>query len=247
MKQTVFYPAGDNPALLFASRRLQDFGCAVAAAPSMAVTHLLLGVPCRDTDEQLEAILAALPETVTVVGGNLDRPLLSGYKKLDLLQDESYLARNAAITADCALQVARSQLPVVLEGCSALILGWGRIGKLLARLLRANGAAVTVAARKEQDLAMLRALGYGAESIGSLKYSLRKHRLILNTVPYPVLNQEQLAHCRRDCVKIELASAPGIQGEDVVQARGLPGKMAPESAGALIASSIIRLILEQED
>ena len=126
------------------------------------------------------------------------------------------------------------------------VLGWGRIGKCLAQLLKASGAYVTVAARKETDLAMLQALGYEAEQIETLRYGLVKYRLIFNTVPYPVLDQEQASHCSNDCVKIELASRPGIVGDDVIQARGLPGKMAPESAGLLIAKSVIRQIAHKE-
>lgn len=248
MNGILFYPAGDSPALRFAIRQLRDLGYAVTDIPSKDVSHLLLSVPSFDDSgnlrggENLEYLLSQLPKTVTVVGGNLDHPLLKGYSTVDLLQDPQYLAENAAITADCALQVARSHLPVVLQGCQVLILGWGRIGKCLAKLLKAIGAHVSVAARKETDLAMLQALGYEAEQIENLRYGLVKYRLVFNTVPYPVLDQEQAGHCSSDCVKIELASRPGIVGEDVIQARGLPGKIAPESAGLLIAKSVIRQI-----
>jgi dipicolinate synthase subunit A len=252
MNGILFYPAGDSPALTFAIRRLRDLGYAVADHPATDVTHLLLGVPSFDDagnlrgGGDLNAVLSQLPKNVTVIGGNLQHPLLERYATMDLLQDAWYLAQNAAITADCALQVARSHLPVVLQGCPVLILGWGRIGKCLSKLLKASGAYVTVAARKETDLAMLQALGYEAEQIEKLRYGLVKYRLIFNTVPYPVLDQEQAGHCSSDCIKIELASRPGIVGEDVIQARGLPGKMAPESAGLLIAKSVIRQIAHKE-
>ena len=176
----------------------------------------------------------------------MHHPLLEGYTTIDLLEDARYLAQNAAITADCALQVARNHLPVVLQGCPVLILGWGRIGKNLAKLLQASGAHVTVAARKETDLAMLQALGYEAEQMEKLRFGLVRYRLIFNTVPHLVLDPEQVCHCRPDCVKIELASRPGIAGQDVISARGLPGKMAPESAGLLIAKSVIRQIAHKE-
>lgn len=47
-------------------------------------------------------------------------------------------------------------------------------------------------------------------------------------------------------MKIDLASKPGIGGTDVLWARGLPGKFAPESAGKLIAQTILRLLKEEE-
>jgi hypothetical protein len=50
------------------------------------------------------------------------------------------------------------------------------------------------------------------------------------------------ATCKEDCLKIDLASHRGIEGEDVIWARGLPGKDAPESSGKLIVKTAIRLI-----
>lgn len=252
MNGIVFYPAGTSTALTYAAERLQERGCNVADTPSEAVTHLLLPVPSFDNQGNirgggdLRAVLTALPETVTVVGGNLQHPLLEGYSTVDLLQDPIYLAENAAITADCAIQIARSHLPVVLAGCSVLVLGWGRIGKCLAQMLKAAGAEVTVAARKESDIAMLQALGYRAEPIAKLHYSLIRYRLIFNTVPSVVLKEDQRRHCRTDCVNIDLASGIGIEGDDVIRARGLPGKDAPESSGLLIAKTVMRLTAGRE-
>jgi hypothetical protein len=47
--------------------------------------------------------------------------------------------------------------------------------------------------------------------------------------------------CREDCVKIELASKDGMEGDDIIIARGLPGIHLPESSGELIAETFLRL------
>jgi hypothetical protein len=47
-------------------------------------------------------------------------------------------------------------------------------------------------------------------------------------------------------VKIELASSPGLEGDDVIEALGLPGKYAPETSGKLIARTILRLCAGKE-
>ena len=253
MNSIVFYAATESPVLRFATRRLQDLGYTIAKEPDERATHLLLGVPSFDDSGtlrgggDLEALLAQLPKTVTIIGGNLRHPILETYRVIDLLEDPYYLAQNAAITAHCAIQVAQEHLPVVLSQCPTLILGWGRIGKCLAQLMKANGAPVTVAARKETDLALLQALGYEAEQIEKLRFGLVKYRLIFNTVPHIVLDREKLSHCAPDCTKIELASYPGIEGDDVISARGLPGKLAPETTGLWMAKSILRLIANRED
>ncbi len=251
MNGIVFYPAGNSPAISVALQRLEELGCRITDIPDSSVTHLLLPVPSFDLEGALQDggelgdILATLPDDICVIGGNLRHPLLEGYETLDLLQDDVYLAQNAAITADCSVKFARDNLPVVLSGCPVLVLGWGRIGKCLAQMLKDAGAEVTVAARKPADLAILQALGYRAENIHSLNRCLMQYRLIMNTIPSAILTAERLSHCQPDCIKIELASRPGLIGKDVLPALGLPAKFAPESSGHLIARSILRLLSER--
>ena len=138
------------------------------------------------------------------------------------------------------------ELPVTLRSCRVLIIGWGRIAKCLAALLWALEADVTVAARREADRAMACALGYRTETIADLDNTLNDYRLIFNTVPAPVLTEQQIEHCRQGCLRIDLASAEGIAGRHKIWARGLPGKDAPESSGALIAKTVIRLLERKE-
>ncbi|MBE6976737.1 MAG: hypothetical protein E7439_06060 [Ruminococcaceae bacterium] len=245
MNGITFYAFGSSPALMFAMKRLEQLGIAVTDKPGSDVTHCLLPIPTVCTPE-LESMLKQLPASVTLIGGNLPAELTEDYSTIDLLQDPQHLAENAAITADCAMLRVRSCMPTTFRDTSALVLGWGRIGKCLAHLLRQAGADVTVAARKESDIAMIQALGYRAEDIRKLHYGLLRYRVIFNTVPVPVITKQQAAHCRKDCILIDLASSPGIEGENVIVARGLPGKDAPESAGRLMARTIIRLLLGRE-
>lgn len=252
MNNAIIYTAGNTGALRFARQQLYDRGVTLAETPAPDVTHLLLPVPSFEADGRikgggvLEHILADLPEKITVIGGNLQHPALAGYKTIDLLQDAQYLAQNAAITADCAIRIAAANLPVVFSQCPVLIVGWGRIGKCLAAQLQAMDAKVTVAARKEPDRAILRALGFCTEDPAHFGHSLMRYRVIFNTVPFPVLNKTQLVHCQPECVLIDLASKAGIDSNNVIWARGLPGKDAPESSGSLITKTVIRLLTGRE-
>lgn len=246
MKQRLFFTAGGYAALSCAAEELEKRGVSIAGVPSMDVTHLLLPVPCKMETGKLLALLAQLPKDVTVLGGNLSREELVGYRCMDLLQDERYLAENAMITAHCAIRVAAERMNVTWQSCPVLILGWGRIGKCLGQLLKALDAEVSIAARKESDRAMITALGCEAEDIGQLSYILKRYRVIFNTVPNPVLCDEQIAHCRKDCVRIELASRPGMPPEGAVSALGLPGRLTPESSGRLIARTVLRLCARKE-
>ena len=84
---------------------------------------------------------------------------------------------------------------------------------------------------------MLLALGYGAISTEAI--AAAPYRVIFNTAPQMVL-----PHTPARALKIDLASQPGIGGEDVIWARGLPGKDAPETSGELIARTVIRRLQE---
>jgi len=244
LNDLTFYCAGSSKALYYAAAFLMEEGAVFLPCPDHTVTHLLLPIPSFEADGSikgggdLNTILSQLPKTVTVIGGKLQRPELEAYETLDLLEDHWYLARNASITAHCALELALEKLPVTLEHCPVLVIGWGRIGKCLAKLLGGLGACVTVAARKESRRVMIDALGYRSCPITDAHPE--DYRLIINTVPAMVMPS-----AAGTALKIDLASTPGICGRDIVQARGLPGLLAPESSGALIAQVITQWIKEK--
>ena len=244
MTKPLIYPVGSTEACRFAAGCLAAEKIPLVDHPTPEVTHLMLDVPSFTdmgvlrSGEDIRKILSMLPPDITVIGGNLHDLSLFTYRKLDLLKCPRYLATNAAITADCALRVAAPLLKTTFADTPTLILGWGRIGKCLGQLLKALGTSVTVAARKESDRAMAEALGFEAVDYLNIEGSLSKMGLIFNTVPEPVLSERQLSVCK-NCVKIDLASKPGMEGTDVVIARGLPGRYAPESSGRLIAQTIL--------
>ena len=244
MNNCMIYAAGYTPAMSYCIQRLKQQGFTLVSEPCGEVTHLLLPVPSFAPDGgivgggNLSTLLNLLPKDIVVIGGNLDRPELDYYTTVDLLQDPDYLAMNAQITAHCALELVLDQLPVILDGCPVLVIGWGRIGKCLAKLLQQVGASVTVCARKESDRSILRALGYTA--VQKQEVDLSAYRVIFNTVPtmlFPV--------CPGNALKIDLASRLGLGSEDVIWARGLPGKDAPESSGELIAKTLIPILKKE--
>lgn len=230
-----------SPALEYAADYLASVGLNVTDSPGEEVRHLLLPVPSfLGGSKYITPILAQIPKSVTVSGGNLNHPALYGYQTVDFLQDPYYLADNAAITARCAAGLVKKDW----ADCPVLILGWGRIGKCLGKLLTGEGADVTIAARKDADLAMIHALGYHSVPISEVRQGLPHYRAIFNTVPEMILPD---MNCRPDCVAVELASKPGMFGGSILSARGLPGKYAPEESGRLIAETFIRLSLKKEE
>lgn len=238
MSKFLFSTYGHSPALLHARNALLSWGYDVSPNPWEA-THLILPVPSFDENGMvkgggcLSTLLPQLRGDVTIFGGNLD--FLQG-RKVDFLRDEHYLLENAAITAQCALKYA--QFP---PGAAVLIIGWGRIGKHLAPLLAGLGAEVTVAVRKTATVDAVESCGFRAVLPAAL--TPEEYAVVFNTAPAPVL---EAAQCRPDAQLIDLASVKGIRGDNVIWARGLPGKDAPEISGTLIAKTALRYALEGE-
>ena len=214
-----------------------------ALAGAEAVRAAGGGVPLAD-------ILDAAAPDALVCGGMLgpaeDALRARGLSYFDYAKDEALLLQNAELTAEAALSLLLERLPGPLAGSRILICGFGRIGKLLARKLRALGADVTVSARKPRDLELAHILGYRRVRTGSFADTLAQYDGIVNTVPAPVIGPAQLQFVRRDCALLELASLPGgfcAEAQALpgyCAARGLPGKYAPETAAAIIRRAIFR-------
>ncbi len=175
-----------------------------------------------------------------------------GLRLTDYMEDEALAVENAVPTAEGALAAAMERMSVTLHGAPCLVLGFGRIGKLLSRDLAALGARVSVAARRPESLAWAEALGYAPLHTRRLTGELGGFRAVFNTVPAPVLDAALLRELPRGCVLIELASRPGIDAEaaetlgiTLVKAGGLPGKVAPETAAHALRRALYRIWKEE--
>jgi dipicolinate synthase subunit A len=171
----------------------------------------------------------------------------------DFLEREDFLIFNAIPTAEGALELAISETPVTLYGCNALVIGFGRIGKLLCSRLAAFGAHVTAAARKIEDFSWIDALGYRSVNTLKLDGALHACDVIFNTVPNLVLTSARLRELKPSCAIIDLASAPGGTDFKAAEKLGLrcrwalslPGQCAPESAARTMRLTLERILVER--
>lgn len=158
-----------------------------------------------------------------------------GLRLEDYFLREELAVANAAATAEGAIQVAMERLDRTLLGLDCLVLGFGRIGKLLCHRLQGLGAQVAATARRPEDLAWIRAYGYQALETGALDGKLSAYGVVFNTIPSPVLDESLKAQLPADGLCIDLASLRGIApGENVIWARSLPGRLVPRTAAAAI-------------
>ena len=167
---------------------------------------------------------------------------------VDFLLKKELAALNAITTAEGALKTAIENAPVTIHGSKAMVVGYGNIGKILARYLYALGAKTYVAAKRAESLA--EAFGNGASSvkIEEIGKICGKMDYIFNTVPANIIEPDDAKKIKG--LYIELASSPygtdlgaaGEAGVSIVKAQSLPGKIAPKTTAKYIVQTIYNAI-----
>ncbi len=204
-----------------------------------------------------EELLKRLSPTAVVFAGKVTphlRTLLERYnlKWYDYLNREELAALNAVATAEGTLQILMEELPVTIKNLKVLILGSGRISKVLRRQLVALGAKVTVSARKPSDLAWIGMESCTPVHIKELPRVIDEFDAIVNTVPAKILGEALLQKIPRETLLIDLASKPGgidfdtanKLGLKTIWALSLPGKTAPITSGDIIYQTIQNIMEE---
>lgn len=228
--------------------------------------YIFLPVPCLLPDGYLKApyakqpielknIVAKYPDCKYVLGGcddTVKEAFCGRIKYLDLLEDEAFLVRNALLTAQAAVCAYLKQSFSALCDKQCLVIGFGRIGRLLCRLLNAHGAKVTATARKDGDLEFIRAEGYNALHTRYAADMLKSADVVWNTVPAHVFDAGAFAFLKNGAQYIELASPP--YGTDIEAAKktgacvyleqGLPGRYFPVSAALAMLCVFEREVLD---
>ena len=225
---------------------------------------VLLGLPASDDcginctpGVGIQDFVSALEKDAIVTGGKLSAALKcaleeKGVRYADYLEREEFAVLNAVPTAEGAIEIAMRQMPRTLNKMKCLIVGFGRIGKVLAKMLSGIGADVTCSARKYSDLAWIKAYGYTPVQTGDIAEDVYEYPLIFNTVPHMIFDKSMLKMVRGDALIIDLASKPGgvdfdaakKLGINVIWALSLPGKASPESAGEIIADTVMNIVNE---
>lgn len=267
----------------YACEYLAEWGCDARAFTSFTLdenmracirdaTAIVLPLPC--TNDGVYINMPFLEEKIKIrdiaesagaecllLGGKIPSALRSeldalGKRYVDYYEIETFQIQNALLSAEGAIYYAKQSIDSSFWGARVGILGFGRIGKMLAYLLRSMGARVSVCARRESDISWSRMLGMEAFCIGGEKYfsHIGKQDIIFNTVPYNIITDSVASVILPRTLIIDLASAPYGIGEDVLKKYslnyrrelGIPGRYAPRSAGEILAQAVSSM-LSRED
>lgn len=208
---------------------------------------------------KLEELFSSIPCGTCVLGGMITPELSAlgakyGVVITDYFEREEFKILNAIPTAEGAVALAMEELPCTIFERPCAVIGCGRTGRAISRLLHSMGADVFTFARKQSDLAWIRSCGCRAVHLSALPLLADRFDLIINTAPAQLLCEEILTKLKRDCLVIDISSKPGgvdfetakQLGIRTIWALSLPGKAAPLTAGEIIKDTVINIISELE-
>lgn len=172
---------------------------------------------------------------------------------VDIMKRDDLAILNTIATAEGTIEVAIKNTDKILQGSRVLVLGFGRVGKIVANKFSKLSAIVTCAARKVSDLAWIKAYGYNSLNINDMLYDLNEFDIIINTVPQTIIKERELKHMDSEVLLIDLASAPGgIDGKiaanmglKFIWALALPGRIAPSSSAKFIKDTVYNILEER--
>ncbi len=216
-----------------------------------------INAPLADIRIEAEEVISEASEKIILFAGKTDSKIdelcrNANIKLIDYAEREELLILNSIPTAEGAIEAAMQNTPFTIHGSSCLVIGYGRIGKILSADLHGLGAKVTVTARKHKDIAWIEANGYYSAFTSELAEIAENFDIIFNTVPCKILDFKVLSKTKPDVLIVDLASRPGGVDFDVarelsrkvVWALSLPGKVAPDTAGEIIKNTLVNILEE---
>lgn len=205
-----------------------------------------------------EEHVAALPDHALIYTGVAKPFLLSLCKQHDrkliqVLDRDDVAIYNSIPTAEGALMLAIQNTDITIHGSTCMVLGMGRTGFTIARTLQGIGANVMMGVRRSDQFARAHEMGWKPFLTTDLASMVSGVDLIFNTIPTMIITAQILSRISPKAVIIDLASAPGgtdfrfaeKRGIKALLAPGLPGIVAPRTAGIIMANCICQSVLEE--
>jgi dipicolinate synthase subunit A len=236
---------------------VKDADCIIGPVPCSHDGHTF-NAPLHNASLRAEALFERLQPHQLFLAGVIKPEILRLADEhlvpvVDMLKREELLVRNAIPTAEGALKIAIEETDITLHGNQMLIIGYGRIGKVLASMLRGMGAYVTVAVHKSEAAALAESNGH--RPVFSLESALPYADIIFNTVPSILLNRDNMHLIQKDALIIDLASPPyGVEKNDnrefglrVLYTNSLPGKIAPITTASYMLDTVYHVLSEREN
>lgn len=228
---------------------------------------LILPVPGTNLEGDVETIfsnekvvltadmLKKTPEHCTIYSG-ITNAYLNGITKeanrslIQLFERDDVAIYNSIPTVEGTIMMAIQHTDFTIHGSNIAVLGLGRVGMSVARTFHALGAKIKVGARKSEHLARITEMGLTPFHLNELEKEIKDTDILINTIPLLIVSAKVISKLPAHTLIIDLASKPGgtdfryaeKRGIKALLAPGLPGIVAPKTAGQILANVLAQLL-----
>ncbi|MHC0037151.1 dipicolinic acid synthetase subunit A [Pseudoneobacillus sp. C159] len=202
-----------------------------------------------------EELLLKTPPYCTIYSG-ISNSYLNGIAKssnrrlVQLFERDDVAIYNSIPTVEGTIMMAIQHTDFTIHGSKVAVLGLGRVGMSVARTFHALGAKVMVGARKSEHLARITEMALVPFHLNNLVAEVKDVDILINTIPTMIVNANVISKMPPHTLIIDLASKPGgtdfryaeKRGIKALLAPGLPGIVAPKTAGQILANILSQLL-----
>lgn len=196
-----------------AARVLRRAGYGVTAADNAAAAdYILLPMSQGRVSDEVARALQGAGQGTLILAGRPGMPVRMAARKAGLPLIDYFLrpeleCLNAVPTAEGCLELLLRLRERTIWESGFLVLGYGRVGRAVARRLVLLGGRVTVAARSPEQRANARCAGCRAAPLTALPTLLPGFDAVINTVPAPVLPRALLQQLPGGALIIDLGQS----------------------------------------
>lgn len=230
---------------------------------------VILPVPGTNLEGQVETIfsnervflteemLMQTPAHCTIYSG-ISNAYLTGITSqvnrnlVQLFERDDVAIYNSIPTVEGTIMMAIQHTDFTIHGSHITILGLGRVGMSVARTFHALGAKVKVGARRSEHIARISEMAVQPFHLDQIQNEVKDTDILINTIPYLIVDASVISKMPTHTLIIDLASKPGgtdfryaeKRGIKALLAPGLPGIVAPKTAGQILANVLSQLLQE---
>lgn len=176
----------------------------------------------------------------------------SNRRLVKLFERDDVAIYNSIPTVEGTIMMAIQHTDFTIHGSTIMVLGLGRVGMSVARTFSALGAKVKVGARKGEHIARITEMALTPFHLDDLMQQVKDVDICINTIPDLVVTASVISRMPTHTLIIDLASKPGgtdfryaeKRGIKALLAPGLPGIVAPKTAGQILANVLSQLLLD---
>lgn len=216
-----------------------------------------INMPLSDNKIKIDELMNLIKDK-TLIAGTISNDIYEKYKDvkiIDIMKNEKLAILNTIATAEGAIKEIIENTQINIHGSKIMILGFGRIGKTLAKKLDGLSAKVTVVSKEDEELAWAEAYGYINIELNKIKNIIKDYDIIVNTIPSIILQGSILKEINKNVLLLDLASGDGGINKkeadennlNLIKSLGIPGKISPIATAKILKEAIYEIMEEKKE